>query len=151
MEVHRCRFVEYQPAAINSLDFTPTTVKDTRLAVGRANGNIEIWDPTHKYRLEKTIPGGEDLSVESVVWAHQSVIANPDPEDDPEDIAKELELLKNSPPRLFSSGLNPYIIEWDTTSLTAKVKTLKLLLVNRELNSIYNRKRAILTVELFGV
>jgi U3 small nucleolar RNA-associated protein 4 len=126
MEVHRCRFVEYQPAAINSLDFTPATVKNTRLAVGRANGNIEIWDPAHKYRLEKTIPGGEDLSVESVVWAHQSVVANPDPDDDPEDIVKELETLKNSPPRLFSSGLNPYIIEWDTTSLTAKVKIIHI-------------------------
>ena len=27
MEVHRCRFVEYQPASINALDFTPFTVK----------------------------------------------------------------------------------------------------------------------------
>ncbi|KAI8377206.1 quinon protein alcohol dehydrogenase-like superfamily [Choanephora cucurbitarum] len=120
MEVHRCRFVEYQPAAINTLDFTPPTVKDTRLAVGRANGNIEIWDPTFKYRLEKTIPGGEDLSVESLAWAHQSVVANPDPEDTPEEIAKELELLLQKPPRLFSSGLNPYIVEWDTTTMTIK-------------------------------
>ncbi|KAI7901402.1 quinon protein alcohol dehydrogenase-like superfamily [Cokeromyces recurvatus] len=120
MEVHRCRFVEYQPAAINTLDFTPATVKETRLAVGRANGNIEIWDPTHNYRLVKTLPGGEDLSVESVVWAHQNVIANPDPEDDPEDLAKELEILLAQPPRLFSSGLNPYIMEWDTTTMTVK-------------------------------
>ncbi|KAI8987964.1 WD40-repeat-containing domain protein [Mycotypha africana] len=120
MEVHRCRFVEYQPAAINSLDFTPSTVKRTRLAVGRANGNIEIWDPTHNFRLEKTIPGGEDLSVESVVWAHQNTVVNPDPDDDPEDLKKETELLLQKPPRLFSSGLNSYIIEWDTTTLTAK-------------------------------
>lgn len=121
MEVHRCRFVEYQPASINALDFTPATVKNTRLAVGRANGNIEIWDPTHNYRLEKTLPGGEDLSVESVAWAHQNVIANPDPEDEPEELAQELELLLQKPPRLFSSGLNPFIIEWDTTTMTAKV------------------------------
>ncbi|KAL9541470.1 hypothetical protein MBANPS3_009109 [Mucor bainieri] len=120
MEVHRCRFVEYQPASINALDFTPATVKNTRLAVGRANGNIEIWDPTHNYRLEKTLPGGEDLSVESVAWAHQNVIANPDPEDEPEELAQELELLLQKPPRLFSSGLNPFIIEWDTTTMTAK-------------------------------
>ncbi|OAD67550.1 hypothetical protein PHYBLDRAFT_128113 [Phycomyces blakesleeanus NRRL 1555(-)] len=97
MEVHRCRFVEYQPAAINALNFTPPTAKQTRLAVGRANGNIEIWDPAQRYRLEKTIPGGKDLSVETL-----------------------LEQLLAAPPRLFSSGLNPYIIEWDTTSLTAK-------------------------------
>lgn len=120
MEVHRCRFVEYQPAAINALDFTPSTVQETRLAVGRANGNIEIWDPTYNYRLEKTLPGGEDLSVESIAWAHQNTVANPDPEDTPEEIAKETELLLQKPPRLFSSGLNPFIIEWDTTTMTAK-------------------------------
>jgi hypothetical protein len=53
MEVHRCRFVEYQPSACNTLDFTPPSVTVPRLACGRANGNIEIWDPSHKYRLEK--------------------------------------------------------------------------------------------------
>ncbi|KAI7865767.1 WD40-repeat-containing domain protein [Spinellus fusiger] len=120
MEVHRCRFVEYQPAAINALDFTPHTFQKTRLAVGRANGNIEIWDPSHRYRLEKTIPGGKDLSVESLVWAHQSVIVDEDMDNSPEEIERELEQLLSQPPRLFSSGLNPYIVEWNTTSLTAK-------------------------------
>jgi U3 small nucleolar RNA-associated protein 4 len=119
MEVHRCRFVEYQPAAINALDFTPPTVSHTRLAVGRANGNIEIWDPAHRYRLEKTIPGGQDLSIESLVWAHQSVVTDQD--DEPEQLEKELKQLLAQPPRLFSSGLNPFIIEWDTTTMTAKV------------------------------
>lgn len=122
MEVHRCRFVEYQPAAINALDFTPSTVPNTRLAVGRANGNIEIWDPTYNYRLEKTLPGGEDLSVESVAWAHQNTVVDADADDTPEEIAKETELLLQKPPRLFSSGLNPFIIEWDTTTMTAKVR-----------------------------
>ncbi|KAI9027231.1 WD40-repeat-containing domain protein [Phycomyces nitens] len=120
MEVHRCRFVEYQPAAINALNFTPPTAKQTRLAVGRANGNIEIWDPAHRYRLEKTIPGGKDLSVETLVWAHQSIVVDQDQDDEPEEIERELEQLLAAPPRLFSSGLNPYIVEWDTTSLTAK-------------------------------
>lgn len=155
MEVHRCRFVEYQPAAINALDFTPSTVKNTRLAVGRANGNIEIWDPTFNYRLEKTLPGGEDLSVESVAWAHQNVVANPDAEDTPEEIAKETELLLQKPPRLFSSGLNPYIIEWDTTTMTAKVrykdeaKCMHVYLL-KEIMCI-NRNLAIQMVVLFGV
>ncbi|KAG0165311.1 U3 small nucleolar RNA-associated protein [Apophysomyces sp. BC1034] len=120
MEVHRCRFVEYQPAAINALDFTPSTVDRCRLAVGRANGNIEIWDPSHRYRLEKTIPGGQGLSVESLVWAHQSVVVDQDEDDEPEEIAEQLKHQLEQSPRLFSSGLNPYIVEWDTTSLTAK-------------------------------
>ncbi|KAI7854705.1 quinon protein alcohol dehydrogenase-like superfamily [Circinella umbellata] len=123
MEVHRCRFVEFQPAAINALDFTPSTVKETRLAVGRADGSIEIWDPHNNFRFLKVIPGGKDLSVESLVWAHQSVVSDlGDDEDDqdPEEKAKELNELLAQPPRLFSSGLSPYIVEWDPVSLTVK-------------------------------
>lgn len=122
MQIHRCRFVEYQPAAINALDFTPPTVKRSRLAVGRANGNIEIWDPSHNFRLEKTIPGGEGQSVESIAWAHQSIIVDQDEDDTPEEIEQQLKRQLSKPPRLFSSGLNPYIVEWDTTSMTVKVK-----------------------------
>ena len=124
MEVHRCRFVEFQPAAINALDFTPSTVKETRLAVGRADGSIEIWDPHNNFRFLKVIPGGKDLSVESLVWAHQSVVSDlGDDEDDqdPEEKTKELNELLAQPPRLFSSGLSPYIVEWDPVSLTVKV------------------------------
>ncbi|KAI9264449.1 WD40-repeat-containing domain protein [Sporodiniella umbellata] len=120
MEVHRCRFVEYQPAAINALDFTPASVKQSRLAVGRANGNIEIWDPRYNYRLEKTLPGGQDLSVESLVWAHQNVLTEIDEESTKEEIALELKELLDQPPRLFASGLNPYITEWDATTMTIK-------------------------------
>ena len=124
MEVHRCRFVEYQPAAINALDFTPSTVKETRLAVGRADGSIEIWDPANNFRFLKVIPGGKDISVESLVWAHQSVVSDlVDDEDDqdPEEKARELNELLAQPPRLFSSGLSPFIVEWDPVSLTVKV------------------------------
>lgn len=126
MQIHRCRFVEYQPAAINALDFTPPTVKRSRLAVGRANGNIEIWDPSHNFRLEKTIPGGEGQSVESIAWAHQSIIVDQDEDDTPEEIEQQLKRQLSKPPRLFSSGLNPYIVEWDTTSMTVKVKRVLL-------------------------
>lgn len=125
MELHRCRFVEYQPAAVNALDFTPSTVKNKRLAVGRANGDIEIWDPSDRYRFLKRIPGGQDLSVESVVWAHQTSVVNQSILDDPELAEQERTRLLAEPPRLFSSGLNPYIVEWDTVTLTAKVRTHK--------------------------
>ncbi|KAI9312630.1 WD40-repeat-containing domain protein [Dichotomocladium elegans] len=120
MEIHRCRFVEHQPAAINALDFTPPTVQRPRLAVGRANGDIEIWDPSYNFRLEKTIPGGEGQSVESIAWAHQSIVTDQIDGGIPEEIEAELKYLHDKPPRLFSSGLNPYIIEWDTTTLTVK-------------------------------
>lgn len=71
--VHRCRFVEYTPAAITALAFPPpplplisekaaakakapakdTSLKCDILAIGRANGNIEIaeWTP-HEGELQ---------------------------------------------------------------------------------------------------
>ncbi|KAI8088913.1 quinon protein alcohol dehydrogenase-like superfamily [Halteromyces radiatus] len=120
MEVHRCRFVEYQPATINTMDFTPASVKHTQLAVGRANGDIELWDPRWNYRLEKVIPGGHGQSVESLVWAHQSILVSTDTYDDPKEMEDALKQQLAQPPRLFSSSLNPYIVEWDPVTLTAK-------------------------------
>lgn len=54
LDIHRCRFLDYNPSAITSLSFTTdsstkTTASDVRLAVGRGNGNIEIWNPRHNW------------------------------------------------------------------------------------------------------
>lgn len=51
MEIHRCRFVEYMPSAINALAFTTGTARPL-VACGRANGDIEIWNP-FSWHLEK--------------------------------------------------------------------------------------------------
>ncbi|ORX45333.1 WD40 repeat-like protein [Hesseltinella vesiculosa] len=119
VEAHVGRFYEYQPATINSLSFTPPTVKSCRLAVGRANGDIEIWNPSYQYQLEKTIPGGDGQSVETLVWAHQSVLSDIDEDDTPEQVQEQLHRQLEHPPRLFSAGLNSYIVEWNTQTLTA--------------------------------
>jgi U3 small nucleolar RNA-associated protein 4 len=55
VKVHRCRFVDYLPAAITALAFPPlplpslkgkakatSPLKFPHLAIGRANGNIEL-------------------------------------------------------------------------------------------------------------
>jgi len=55
VKVHRCRFVDYLPAAITALAFPPlplpslkgkakatSSLRFPHLAVGRANGNIEL-------------------------------------------------------------------------------------------------------------
>jgi U3 small nucleolar RNA-associated protein 4 len=55
VKVHRCRFVDYLPAAITALAFPPLPLpslkgkakatsppKFPHLAIGRANGNIEL-------------------------------------------------------------------------------------------------------------
>jgi U3 small nucleolar RNA-associated protein 4 len=66
LSVHRCRFVDFNPAAITALAFPPlnlplvnpvnkgkakhvpaySTARFGTLAVGRANGNIEIYEWT---------------------------------------------------------------------------------------------------------
>lgn len=97
MDIHRCRFVDYVPHTITALAFSHASntarvaVPGLRLAVGRANGDIEIWNPRYNWLHELTLPGARGRAVEGLVWAHA-----------------EGEL-----PRLFSIGLSTYITEWD--------------------------------------
>ena len=61
LSVHRCRFVDYTPSAVTSLAFPPLPLPSAKgkkkanpkrpfkfgtLAVGRANGNIELCEWT---------------------------------------------------------------------------------------------------------
>jgi U3 small nucleolar RNA-associated protein 4 len=61
LSVHRCRFVDFTPAGVTALAFPPLSLpspkgkktaivrhamKFANLAVGRANGNIEIYEWT---------------------------------------------------------------------------------------------------------
>ncbi|KAF9190734.1 U3 small nucleolar RNA-associated protein [Haplosporangium sp. Z 767] len=117
MEVHRCRFVDYIPSAINALAFAPNTTRPV-MACGRANGDIEVWNPKNDWTLEKIIPGGKNTSVEALAWAHQTVLTE---EDDFWDSEKEkqaaIKKLVKASPRLFSAGLNAVVTEWDLTTL----------------------------------
>ncbi|GES93269.1 U3 small nucleolar RNA-associated protein 4 homolog [Rhizophagus clarus] len=120
MQIHRCRFVEYMPSAINALAFTPNTAKPL-VACGRANGDIEIWNPL-SWHLEKRILGELNTSVGAITWVHklsltetEKIIYNT--EDKQEKALKEL---ANKSPRLFSGSANGLIIEWDTTKLKSK-------------------------------
>src|SRR5271168_3891089 len=57
----QCRFVDYQPAKISSLAFShPSNSKQPTpasllLAVGRSNGDIELWSPLYEW-VHKTVP-----------------------------------------------------------------------------------------------
>ena len=105
MDIHRCRFVPYPPHSINALAFshpsntkleTPTTL---RLAVGRGNGDIEIWNPHNgKWFQESILRGGRDRSIEAVAW-----IEEPNQDDTSHTAAL----------RLFSIGGSSSITEWD--------------------------------------
>lgn len=110
MDVHRCRFIPYPPSAINALAFShPSSstapVKghpNLRLAVGRANGDIEIWNPLRgAWYQENIFRGGKDRSVEGLVWTH-----------DPEDFDKHGYKIPGKI-RLFSIGYSTAVTEWD--------------------------------------
>ncbi|KAK0667714.1 quinon protein alcohol dehydrogenase-like superfamily [Cercophora samala] len=122
MDIHRCRFVQYPPQAINSVAFTHSSLPSTsagkknlqkhvqvRLAIGRANGDIEIWNPANGvWHQELIIPGGEDRSVDGLVW-----VTDPD-----EEMADGKIIYGKS--RLFSIGYSNTITEWDLEKARAK-------------------------------
>ncbi|KAH7155716.1 WD40-repeat-containing domain protein [Dactylonectria estremocensis] len=108
MDIHRCRFVPYKPSAINAIAFSHPKTRSAlqaslaRLAIGRANGDIEIWNPTNGcWNQELVIPGGKDRSVDGLVW-----VSEPDQDlGDGRVVAGKL--------RLFSIGYTSTVTEWD--------------------------------------
>lgn len=97
MDIHRCRFVDYTPHIITALAFshscdaTQSPPAGLKLAVGRSNGDIEIWNPRFNWTHELTLPGARGRTVEGLVWSHA----------------------EGENPRLFSIGGSTYITEWD--------------------------------------
>jgi U3 small nucleolar RNA-associated protein 4 len=113
MDVHRARFVPYPGSAINALAFSASNdielgrggVANLRLAVGRANGDIEIWNPSKGSFVQETIfRGGKDRSVEGLAW-----IQEPEESDSTG---------KTSPGklRLFSIGYSSTVTEWNLST-----------------------------------
>ncbi|XDG08936.1 hypothetical protein ABKA04_008551 [Annulohypoxylon sp. FPYF3050] len=108
MDIHRCRFVPYPPSAINAIAFSyPTVTKSqkaapVRLAIGRANGDIEIWNPLNGlWHQETTLHGGKDRSIDGLVWVTE-----------PDQILQDgTKLIGKS--RLFSIGYTSTVTEWD--------------------------------------
>ncbi|KAI9773040.1 MAG: U3 small nucleolar RNA-associated protein [Geoglossum umbratile] len=110
MNIHRCRFVPYPPSTINALAFShPSTnsrkggpPSTLRLAVGRANGDIDIWNPLKgAWFHETTLKGGKDRSIEGLAWTQE-----PDEED-------ENGAILDGKLRLFSIGYSAAVTEWD--------------------------------------
>ncbi|KAK6462265.1 WD40-repeat-containing domain protein [Scheffersomyces coipomensis] len=103
MDIHRCRFVDYTPHTVTATGFshssslTKPTTNDLRLAVGRNNGDIEIWNPKHNWTHEITFPGSRGRSIEGLCWSISSD--------------------GSEAPRLFSIGGSTYITEWDFQTL----------------------------------
>lgn len=88
VRVHRCRFVDYVPDAVHGLAFSPS---GERLAVARANADIELWNVGAGWTQELRLPGGQDRSVEALVWANET--------------------------RMLSAGLDGFVTEWNLDGL----------------------------------
>lgn len=113
MDIHRCRFVPYPPSAINALAFShPSNLAASskggaslRLAIGRANGDIEIWNPLGgAWYQESILRGGKDRSIEGLVWTQDS----DDVDKNGYKVAGKL--------RLFSIGYSTAVTEWDLST-----------------------------------
>ncbi|CAL9730706.1 U3 small nucleolar RNA-associated protein 4 [Monosporozyma unispora] len=98
LAVHRARFVDYTPGNITALSFSHQssmksrlTPSDLRLAIGRSNGDIEIWNPRNNWAQEFLIHGGKDRSIEGLCWSN----------------------ISGEPLRLFSIGGSTVVTEWD--------------------------------------
>lgn len=104
MDIHRCRFVDYTPHTITAMAFSHSSSADAvapaglRLAVGRSNGDIEVWNPKHNWTHELTLPGARGRAIEGLVWAHA----------------------EGETPRLFSIGGSTFVTEWDLALLRPK-------------------------------
>jgi len=103
MDIHRCRFVPYPPQPVNALAFShPSDPKrrspsDLRLAVGRNNGDLEIWNPLHgNWTQEIVLKGASGTIVEQVAWTQDVIDAT-----------------ERGPLRLFSTGGSTSVVEWD--------------------------------------
>lgn len=99
MDIHRARFVDYSPHTITAMAFSHKSQADAaapanlRLAVGRSNGDIEVWNPRHGWTHELTLYGARGRSIEGLCWA-----------------------LDDQVPRLFSIGGSTVVTEWDMTT-----------------------------------
>ncbi|KAK8196136.1 U3 small nucleolar RNA-associated protein [Zalaria obscura] len=120
MDVHRSRFVPFPASPINAVAFSRSTDKGltepkaaVRLAIGRANGDIEIWNPTKGSWAQETVfPGGDNRSVDGLLW-----IQEPDDTDsEGQPVLGQL--------RLFSIGSTPAVTEWNlSTGLPLRAST----------------------------
>jgi U3 small nucleolar RNA-associated protein 4 len=113
MDIHRARFVPYPTPAIHALAFSHSNAEEIaaddssnlRLAVGRANGDIEIWNPYGQAWTQEIIfHGGRSRSIEGLVW-----IQDPAEEDDKSHMVP-------GPLRLFSIGYSNTVTEWHLAS-----------------------------------
>lgn len=113
MDVHRSRFVPFPASAITALAFSrstdsnpgPGSLTALKLAIGRENGEIEIWNPLRgAWAQEVTFQGGEKTSIDDLQWIQE-----------PDDTDAEGHVMLGQL-RLFSIGSSPSVTEWNLST-----------------------------------
>ncbi|KAJ9605017.1 U3 small nucleolar RNA-associated protein [Cladophialophora chaetospira] len=119
MDIHRCRFVPYPPQPINALAFSHKSdpkkraPSDLRLALGRNNGDIEIWNPSNGLWLQEiSLKGSKSTTIEHLAWTQDLMVD--------EDAATNAQKSSKGPLRLFSTGGSTAVTEWDLSTGTPK-------------------------------
>lgn len=92
--IHNIRFYNLEPKSVTCLCHEPKTKK---LALARNDNSIEIWNVENAPFVEYTIAGHGENSVESILWIDS---------------------------RLFSTGLQGALIEYDLTTLRMKYEVM---------------------------
>lgn len=118
MDVHRSRFVPYPTSAISALAFSRTSdtgytgpLPALRLAIGRANGNIEIWNPLKGLWAQEAVFLGDGTSIDGLAWTQ-----------DPDDTDNEGNVIAGQQ-RLFSIASSPAVTEWNLGTGDVKRKS----------------------------
>lgn len=111
MDVHRARFVPFPVHSITAVAFSRTTEETSlpaglpqptlRLALGRDNGQIEIWNALGGRWVQETIILSGDKSVDGLVWTREA-----------DEIAVQGQPIMGQY-RLFSIASSPHVLEWD--------------------------------------
>lgn len=118
MDVHRSRFVPYPTSPISAVAFSRNSdsgysgpVPALKLAIGRENGSIEIWDPQKGLWSQEVVFAGESSSVDALVWTQ-----DPDEKDPEGNVVVGQQ-------RLFSIASSPAVTEWDLATGQPKRKS----------------------------
>lgn len=113
LELHRSRFVEWQPAAVVALAVAPGGFV---VALARETGDLEIYD-TADWRCTARVPGHDGAAISSLAWCAPFDGGLDDDGGDEDAVA-------GAPPcRLLSAGLDGQITEWDLNTLRARGAT----------------------------
>jgi U3 small nucleolar RNA-associated protein 4 len=118
MDVHRSRFVPYPSSPISAVAFSRNSdsgysgvVPALKLAIGRENGSIEIWDPQKGLWNQEVVFAGENQSVDALVWTQ-----------DPDEKDAEGNVIVGQQ-RLFSTASTAAVTEWDLATGQSKRKS----------------------------